>query len=457
MAESEGSERRQDSPDQKGQPDQIDPKDQQADEKSGQGHHKRSYKLLWVLGAVVLVAGIVVVIYHFTVGRYHVKTKDAYVNGDMIRLAPQVSGTVIAITTDQTQPVQRGQLLVRLDPHDTDISLAQAKANLAQTVRDVAQLFAQERRDDAALTAQEAQLKLAQQNLARDRGLIKAHGVSQEDLERDEENARNAEAGVKQARAALAATQAAVEGTQPESHPRVKQAEANLRSAWLASNRTRVLAPVSGYVVKRSVQLGQQVNPATEMIAITPLDSVWIDANYKETQLEKIRIGQPVEVEADVYGSHFKYHGRVLGLTAGTGAALAVLPPENATGNWIKIVQRLPVRIGLDLDELRDHPLYLGLSTNVNIDVHDLNGASLAKQPVWPALMRTDVYAAQDAGVEREISRILDDNLGRTAEAAKSTLEGGERRRLASSGDALESQAEDARRTTAGQVPGRNP
>jgi membrane fusion protein (multidrug efflux system) len=386
-------------------------------------HHKRSYTLLWILGALLLVGGIAVLSYHFTVGRYHVKTKDAYVNGDMIRLAPQVSGTVTEITTDQTQPVQRGQLLVRLDPHDTDVSVAQAKANLAQTVRDVAQLFAQERRDEAAVTAQEAQLTLAQQNLTRDRGLIKAHGVSQEDLERDEENARNAEAGVKQARAALAATQAAVQGTQPENHPRVKQAEANLRSAWLASNRTRVLAPVSGYVVRRSVQLGQQVNPATEMIAITPLDRVWIDANYKETQLEKIRIGQPVDVETDVYGSHFKYHGRVLGLTAGTGSALAVLPAENATGNWIKIVQRLPVRIGLDPDELRDHPLYLGLSTTVNIDVHDLGGASLSKQPVWPAVLRTDVYTAQDAGVDTEITRILEDNLGRTTTAAKSTAQ----------------------------------
>jgi membrane fusion protein, multidrug efflux system len=374
---------------------------------------QRSYKFLWIFGAVVLAVGLVVLVYHLTIGRFHVKTKDAYVNGNLIRLAPQVSGTVTEITTDQTQPVTRGQLLVRLDPHDTDVSLAQAKANLAQTVRDVAQLFDQEKRDAAAVSAQEAQLTLANQNLSRDQGLIKAHGVSQEDLERDQENARNAAAGVRQARAALAATQAAVAGTQPETHPRVLQAEANLRSAWLASNRTRVLAPVSGYVVRRSVQLGQQVNPATEMIAITPLDNVWVDANFKETQLEKIRIGQPVQVEADVYGSHFIYHGKVLGLTAGTGAALAVLPPENATGNWIKIVQRLPVRIGLDPNELRSHPLFLGLSTNVNIDVHDLNGAALSEHPVWPAVMQTNVYAGQDAGVDTEIQRILADNLNR--------------------------------------------
>jgi len=390
----------------------------QQESASGEQHGKKSYQFLWIFGAMVLVGGIAVLLYHFTVGQYHVKTKDAYVNGNLIRLAPQVSGTVTQITTDQTQPVTRGQLLVRLDPHDTDVSLAQAKANLGQTVRDVAQLFAQEQRDEASVSAAEAQLTLANQNLTRDQALIKAHGVSQENLERDQENARNAAAGVRQARAALAATKAAVSGTQPETHPRVLQAEANLRSAWLASNRTRVLAPVSGYVVRRAVQLGQQVNPASEMIAITSLSDVWIDANFKETELEKIRIGQPVEVKADVYGSHFTYHGKVLGLTAGTGAALAILPTENATGNWIKIVQRLPVRIGLDPRELRDHPLYLGLSTTINVDVHDLSGPSLSARPVWPAAMQTDVYAGQDAGVDTEIQRILSDNLGRPATAA---------------------------------------
>ena len=394
----------------------------QSDGKSGNHHNKKSYKFLFIFGAVVLVIGIAVLIYHLTVGRYHVKTKDAYVNGYLIRLAPQVSGTVTEITTDQTQPVTRGQLLVRLDPHDTDVSLAQAKANLAQTVRDVAQLFAQEKRDEAAVSAQEAQLTLADQNLSRDQGLIKAHGVSQEDLERDQENSHNAEAGVRQARANLAATQAAIQGTQPETHPRVMQAEANLRSAWLASNRTRILAPVSGYVIRRAVQLGQQVNPATEMLAIVPLASVWIDANFKETELRNVRIGQPVEVRADVYGSDFTYHGRVLGLTAGTGAALAVLPAENATGNWIKIVQRLPVRIGLDPHELHDHPLFLGLSTTINVDVHDLNGASISQQPVWAAGTQTDVYTTQEDGVDTEMRRILEENLGRPPKMASASV-----------------------------------
>jgi membrane fusion protein (multidrug efflux system) len=381
------------------------------DGKSAQSKSGHNFKFLWIFGGILALAGVCLLIYHVTVGRFYVKTKDAYVNGNLVRLAPQVSGTVTEITTDQTQPVRRGQLLVKLDPHDTDVSLAQAKANLAQTVRDVVQLFEQQQRDEAAVAAQEAQLTLANQNSNRDKGLIQAHGVAQQDLERDEETRRNAEAGLRQARAALTATRAAIAGTDPQTHPRVLLAIANLRSAWLASNRTRVLSPISGYIVRRAVQLGQQVSPATEMVGIVPLNSVWIDANFKETELKQVRIGQPATVTTDVYGSSVEYHGTVLGMTAGTGAALAVLPAENATGNWIKIVQRLPVRIGLDPRELHDNPLFLGLSTTVEIDLHNTDGSSLSEKPVWAADMSTDVYAGQDAGVEPEIRKILDDNL----------------------------------------------
>jgi membrane fusion protein, multidrug efflux system len=387
----------------------ADQKDEKGD--NDKQHRQRNYLFLAIFGAVLVLIGIGVLIYHLAIGRYYVDTTDAYVNGDLVRLAPQVSGAVAEITTDETQAVRRGQLLVRLDSHDTDVSLSQAKANLGQTVRDVVELFAQETRDSANIAAQQAQLTLSHQNLNRDTGLIGVHGVAQQDVERDQEATRSAEASLRQARAAYAATHAAVADTDPQTHPRVLQAEASLRSAWLASNRTRILAPVSGYVVRRNVQLGQQVNPATEMLAIVPLERVWIDANFKETQLQKIRIGQPVTVTADIYGSGFKFHGKVLGLAAGTGAALAVLPAENATGNWIKIVQRLPVRIGLDPNELKNHPLFLGLSTNIEIDVHDLNGAALSAQATWPTDIQTDVYATQDAGVDQEVQRILDENL----------------------------------------------
>ncbi|MFL6604270.1 MAG: efflux RND transporter periplasmic adaptor subunit [Steroidobacteraceae bacterium] len=377
--------------------------------------HRPSRKFLWIFGAALAVISVGVLLYHLFFGQYHVKTKDAYVGGNLIRLQPLVSGTVTFIAADQTQLVQQGQTLVQLNPKDMEVSLSQAKANLAQTVRDVVQLFAEERRQQALLSAQAAQLALANKELARDRGLIGTHGISQEQLDRTEESARNAQAGIGQARAALEAVRAQIAGTQPENHPRVLLAESNLRSAWLAKNRTVVRAPLSGYMVRREVQLGQQVTPATEMVAIAPLDTVWIDANFKETQLENIRINQPVSIKADIYGSHFRYHGRVLGLTAGTGAALAVLPAENATGNWIKIVQRLPVRIGLDPRELRDHPLYLGLSTTVDVDVHDVSGPALSRVPVWPAAMQTNVYAQEDAGVSTEIEKIVRENLQNSA------------------------------------------
>jgi membrane fusion protein (multidrug efflux system) len=372
--------------------------------------------ILLALGALVLVAWGV---YYLLIGRYHVTTEDAYVNGNLARLTPQVSGIVIGIDTDETQFVRRGQVLVRLDPRDTDVALAQAKANLAQTVRDVAQLFTEELRDAAAVQTQEIQLSQANQDLERDQPLIAVHGVSQETVQHEQNTVHGAQAALRQAEATLASTRAAITGTTPASHPRVLQAEANLRNAWLAAARTRVVAPVSGYVVRRAVQLGQQVTPATEMLAILPVESVWIDANFKENQLRGIRIGQPVSVSADMYGSHVHYHGRVLGLTAGTGSALAVLPAQNASGNWIKIVQRLPVRIGLDPQELQNHPLFLGLSTSIDVDVHDASGAALSRQPAWPAALDTDVYADQEAGADAAISAILEANLGHmTADAA---------------------------------------
>jgi membrane fusion protein (multidrug efflux system) len=354
-------------------------------------------------------------VYYFAIARNEVKTNDAYVNGNLVRLSPQISGTVIAINTDETQFVQRGQVLVQLDPRDTEVALAQAKASLGQTVRDVAQLFAQEARDAALVEAQETLLAQATQDLERDRSVFAVHGVSDETLKHDEHTVHGARASLEQARATLASTRAQITGTRPESHPRVLQSEASLRSAWLAAARTRVVAPASGYVVRRAVQLGQQVTPSTEMLAIVPVDSVWIDANFKENQLGSLRIGQPAQVSTDMYGSHVQYHGKVLGLNPGTGSALAVLPAQNASGNWIKIVQRLPVRIGLDPAELQQHPLFLGLSTTVEVDVHNQSGAALSKRPVWSPTLNTDAYASQDAGADDEINALVAKNLARGA------------------------------------------
>ncbi|HEX5461581.1 MAG TPA: efflux RND transporter periplasmic adaptor subunit [Steroidobacteraceae bacterium] len=373
---------------------------------------RRGLIVLAAAVAAVLVAG-----YYLLFMRYHATTDDAYVNGNLVRLTPQIAGTVIAINTDETQYVRRGQVLVELDPRDAKIALAQAKASLAETVREVAQLFAQERRDSALVAAGQTQLKQADEDLERDRSLRAVHGVSLETLDHDENAVRSARAALQQAQASLASTQAEIAGTTPATHPRVLQAEANLRAAWLALDRTRVLAPVSGYVVRRAVQLGEQVAPATQMLALVPVTSMWVDANFKENQLGSLRIGQPVQVSVDMYGSHVRYHGRVLGLTAGTGSALAVLPTQNASGNWIKIVQRLPVRIGLEPAELARHPLFLGLSADVDVNVRNVDGSALSRVPAWPASQRTDVYTEQDAGADRMIDEIVSANLHLAGEA----------------------------------------
>jgi membrane fusion protein, multidrug efflux system len=389
--------------------------------------NSRGRRPLFVIAGVALLALAAWAIYYFAYGRTHVGTDDAYVNGNLVRLTPQVAGTVVAIHTDETQFVHRGDVLVQLDPRDAQVALAQAKASLAQTVRDVAQLFAEEARDVALVRSQQVALDQAHQDVARDQPLIAVHGVAQETLQHEENAVHTAGAGLQQAQATLASTRAAIAGTTPETHPRVLQAEANLRSAWLAASRTKVLAPVSGFVVRRAVQLGQQVTPGTEMLAIVPIDSMWVDANFKENQLSGLRIGQPVSVSADMYGSHVTYHGRVLGLTPGTGSALAVLPAQNAAGNWIKIVQRLPVRIGLEPQELERHPLFLGLSTKVEIDVADQNGAAISREPSWPASLDTDVYADQDAGADAAISAIVAANLGHAVSGTTRLARDGQR------------------------------
>lgn len=382
---------------------------------------RKSRLLPTILLACVLVGIVAFAIYYFAIARGEVETDDAYVNGNLVRLTPQVSGTVITINTDETLFVQRGQVLVELDPRDAEVALGQAKASLGQTVRDVAQLFAQEARDAAAVNVQQTLFTQATQDLERDRSVFAVHGVSDETLKHDEHTVHGARANLEQAQATLASTRAQIVGADPETHPRVLQAEANLRSAWLAAARTQVVAPVSGYVVRRAVQLGQQVTPSTEMLAIVPVDSVWVDANFKENQLRALRIGQPVQVSADMYGSRVAYRGKVLGLNAGTGSALAVLPAQNASGNWIKIVQRLPVRIGLEPDDLAQHPLFLGLSTTVRVDVQNQNGAALSKQPAWQAAASTDAYASQISGADAEIKAIVANNLGHTKTTVSST------------------------------------
>jgi membrane fusion protein (multidrug efflux system) len=372
-----------------------------------------THRMRWLLlvGGIAALAIIGLAAHYGLVGRYHATTDDAYVTGNLVRIAPQISGTVVTIHADAPRFVKQGQVLVQLDRGDCEVALARAQSTLAETVRDVAQLFENTRRDEATVDAQQVTLATSTADLTRDRSLAAVHGVSTETLAHEEQTVRSNRAALAQAQATLAAARAAINGTTAESHPRVLEAESNVRAAWLSCSRTRVSAPVSGYVVRRAVQLGQQVAPGAEMLAIASADSVWIDANFKETQLADLRVGQPVSVRADMYGSHHEYHGKIVGVTAATGSALSVLPALNASGNWIKVVQRLPVRISLDPREVAARPLPLGVSTTVDVDTHDRQGAMLSMISEAPLPLATNAYAAQDAGVDRSIAEIVSRNL----------------------------------------------
>ena len=348
---------------------------------SRHGNPRRKKALLSV-AAVVALAGLSWGGYEWLVASHYETTDNAYVQGNVVQITPQIGGTVMAIHADDTDYVKAGQPLVQLDPADAKVALEQAEANLAQTVRQIRTVYANNGSLSAQVNLREADVAKAQADVARAeddlrrRQSLAGNGaVSTEELNHAQSqlaNARSvlaaAQAGVTAAREQLSSNQAQTEGTTVEQHPSVQVAAAKVREAWLASQRAALPAPVDGYVAKRTVQLGQRVAAGAPMMSIIPLRQVWVDANFKEQQLRKIRLGQPVKLSADLYGRKIEYHGTVAGLGAGTGSAFALLPAQNATGNWIKVVQRVPVRIALDREEITAHPLRVGLSMTATID-----------------------------------------------------------------------------------------
>ena len=352
---------------------------------------KRRTRLIQ-MAALFAVVALLYGVYYFSYGRFHIETDNAYVNGNLVQIVPQSAGTVIAINADDTDFVQAGQVLVQLDPADAKVALDQAEADLARTVRDVRAAFATTDSLRAQLAGRQAELARARADYKRRYEMRASGAVSREDLAHSESAVRGAEANEAAAREQLSANLAQTENTTVETHPSVQRASASVREAYLGYVRAKLPAPVSGYVAKRSVQLGARVQAGAPLMAIVPLDALWIDANFKEVQLSQLRIGQPVELSTDLYGSSMKYHGRVEGLAAGTGSAFSLLPAQNATGNWIKIVQRLPVRISLDPAELKEHPLRVGLSVRADINTHDTSGAQLALAKRAAPAYETAVY-----------------------------------------------------------------
>ncbi|HET8876456.1 MAG TPA: HlyD family efflux transporter periplasmic adaptor subunit [Casimicrobiaceae bacterium] len=359
-----------------------------------------------VAGAFALI-GIAYGAYWALVLRYEQSTDDAYVSGNVVQITPQIAGTVVRIAADDTQFVKAGSTLVELDPADAKIALEQADAKLAKTVRDVRGLFATTAQLKANVDMRNAELARASEDLNRRERLARSGAVSGEELQHARDALTGAKASLSAAQQELAANQARVDRTSVENHPDVLAAAAQVHDAYLDVARTALPAPVSGYVAKRAVQLGQRVAPGAPLMAIVPLDQVWVDANFKEPQLATMRIGQPATLTADLYGGKVRYHGTVVGFGAGTGSAFALLPAQNATGNWIKIVQRVPVRVALDAQELTAHPLQIGLSMQVEVDTHQRGGDRLPQIARATTGHSTDMYDSVDAAAAKRVHAII--------------------------------------------------
>ncbi|MDD2034250.1 HlyD family efflux transporter periplasmic adaptor subunit [Pseudomonas sp. Fig-3] len=379
---------------------------------------KRKLMLLG-LALIVVLGGLGVWAWHELYGRWSESTDDAYVNGNVVEITPQVTGTVVSIGADDGDLVREGQVLVQFDPNDAEVGLQSAQANLARTVRQVRGLYSNVDGMRAQVKAQEAEVQKAQENYNRRKNLAAGGAISREELSHARDDLTSAQNALANARQQLKTSSALVDDTVVASHPDVQSAAAQLRQAYLTNARSTLIAPVTGYVAKRTVQLGQRVQPGTALMAVIPLDQLWIDANFKETQLRDMRIGQPVDIETDLYGSDVKYSGTVDSLGAGTGSAFALLPAQNATGNWIKIVQRVPVRIHINAQELAKHPLRVGLSTQVDVNLRDQSGPVLAQQPPKQASFSTQVYDRQLVDADAMISRLIHENSAAASKTAQ--------------------------------------
>jgi membrane fusion protein (multidrug efflux system) len=389
---------------------------------------RRRVALLSVAGVVVL--GLAAYgLYWALVLNHYESTDNAYVQGNVVQLTPQIAGTVISIAADDTDFVKAGQSLVKLDPADARVALDQAEAQLAQAVRETRTLFVNNGTFKAQIGAREAdlararsELTRAEEDVARRQPLVATGAVGREEFNHATSQvtaARSAlaaaESGAQAAREQLASNQSLTEGIPVDQHPNVLRAAARVRESYLAVTRSELVAPVDGYVARRSVQLGQRIQAGTPLLSVIPLDDVWVDANFKEGQLRNLRIGQPATLAADVYGKKVEYHGTIEGLGAGTGAAFALLPAQNATGNWIKVVQRVPVRIALDRQEVAAHPLRVGLSMDVKVDVSKSDGRMLADASQPRTHAATAVFDDGRKAADADVQRIIAANLGRVA------------------------------------------
>ena len=369
-------------------------------------------RILTIIAVVFLVIGLLWGLFWYFVLAERERTDDAYVNGNKVVISSQVSGTVVAVLTDDTQLVTAGEVLVRLDPIDAQTALARSGSALGQTVRQVRQEKLTADQYDSLIVTRRLELARAEADLAKREPLVAASAIAPEEVRHARENVALARAALTQAERQATASHALVDGASVEDNPAVLQAKAAYRDAWITAQRNAVVAPVTGYVAERSVQLGQHVQAGQALMTVIPLNALWVDANFKEVQLRHLRIGQAAEVRSDLYGGSYLYHGHVQGMSAGTGAAFALLPAQNASGNWIKVVQRVPVRIKIDDADLAKSPLRVGLSATVTVDTTDRSGPVLAGKSAGQPVGDTQVYAQDLEKANADADAVIRHNLG---------------------------------------------
>jgi membrane fusion protein (multidrug efflux system) len=380
-------------------------------------HRRQVIFLILFLGIAVIATA-----YFFRLDFPYRWTEDAYVHGNEVFLVPRVTSTVVAINADDTDLVQRGQPLVVLDDSDAKVALLQAEGALGDTMRKVCQFYVNVVEAKANVEAQKINLARAEDDYHR-RTTALAGNVSVEDITHARQTMDTARDLLEVAKQQLGAVQALTANTDLEHHPLVLQAEANVLDADLDLQRTTVNAPETGYVTQRNVQVGQRVTPGQQMLAIIPLDQIWVDANFKEAELRFVRIGQPVHLKSDFYGDSVEYKGHVVGLAPSTGAAFSLLPPDEGSGNWIKIIQRVPVRIFLDdTNELETHPLRIGLSMRVTVDTADHSGEALTQIPSTNAVYATDIYSKEWSQANDLVQSLVATNLQALSKLASDSM-----------------------------------
>lgn len=366
---------------------------------------------LWLFTLFLILAGLAWFLLWFFYLQYHEWTDDAYANGNMVNINSAISGSAVAFYADDTDLVEEGQLLVQLDPTYYQIVYDKELARLAAVVLEVRQLYDNVLAAQANVDVKQAALSKAKSDYDNRSLLVDAKAVSIEDFTHSKDDLTIAEGQLKQAEYQLKTAIDAAGNTPIGMHPRIEEQKGNVREAFYNVQHCAIYAPATGYVAQRSVEVGQWVAPSTPLMAVIPADYVWVDANYKETQLTYMRIGQPAEVWFDLYGSKVRYKGKVLGIASGTGSVFSLIPPQNATGNWIKIVQRLPVRISLDPETVKKYPTRLGISAEVEVDISNQDLPMLAQVTNNKPIAKTDVYNIQMDKVERTILRVVRSHL----------------------------------------------